>query len=145
MPPVVTSDILLDFLLAGIHAQTQTGRWDTGFTHVDAVCSENNTTVFFQSLIRMSDKIRGGAHYTGAGSLQPPQRCICENKSLFFSPVPLVSSGRTMGGMRSGSSSSPVCSPVARRRLRSRKSGTSMAKSEQNDENTSTQDTEVIR
>lgn len=43
--------------------------------------------------------------------------------------VPLVSSGSTMGGMRSGSSSSPACSPVARIRLRSRKSGTSMAKS----------------
>lgn len=43
--------------------------------------------------------------------------------------VPLVSSGSTMGGMRSGSSSSLACSPVARSRLRSRKSGTSMAKS----------------
>lgn len=40
-----------------------------------------------------------------------------------------MSSGSTMGGMRSGSSSSPACSPVARSRLRSRKSGTSMAKS----------------
>lgn len=43
--------------------------------------------------------------------------------------APLVSSGSTMGGMRSGSSSSPACSPVARIRLRSKKSGTSMAKS----------------
>ncbi len=31
----------------------------------------------------------------------------------------------TMGGVRSGSSSSPDCSPVARRRFKSRKSGTS--------------------
>lgn len=38
---------------------------------------------------------------------------------------PLVSSGMTMGGVRSGSSSSPACSPVARRRFKSRKSGTS--------------------
>lgn len=45
--------------------------------------------------------------------------------------LPLVSPGRTMGGMRSGSSSSPACSPVARNRLRSRKSGTSIAKSTQ--------------
>lgn len=43
--------------------------------------------------------------------------------------VPLVSSASTMGGIRSGNSSSPACSPVARNRLRSRKSGTSMAKS----------------
>ena len=43
--------------------------------------------------------------------------------------IPLVSSGSTMGGMRSGSSSSPAWSPVPLNRFRSRKSGTSMAKS----------------
>lgn len=62
----------------------------------------------------------------------PSAVCIPHFKKLVRrceDDVPLVSSGSTMGGMRSGSSSSPACSPVARIRLRSRKSGTSMAKS----------------
>lgn len=50
---------------------------------------------------------------------------------MAVSVIPLVSSGNTIGGMRSGNSSSPGCSPVARSRLKSRKSGTSMAKSAQ--------------
>lgn len=52
-----------------------------------------------------------------------------KNSLLHFYFIPLVSSAKTMGGRRSGSSSSPACSPVARSRFRSRKSGTSMATS----------------
>lgn len=114
MPPVVTNATSREFLF--FHAWMQISLWATVGESWPRLRKTDGlkwkTTEYGVSSALL--------HVNSAVLYHKPQICCC---------IPLVSSGSTMGGMRSGSSSSPACSPVARNRLRSRKSGTSIAKS----------------